>query len=67
MPAFNKVLQASGRGIRTSEDRCVIVLMDERFGWPKYSKYFPKDYSPIKTSNPGRYIRLFFKLSDMKL
>ncbi len=61
MPAFNKILQASGRGIRTPEDRCVIVLLDERFNWPKYKRYFPPDFRPIPTNTPETYIRLFFK------
>ena len=30
-PGMNKVLQAAGRVIRTSEDRGVILLLDERF------------------------------------
>jgi len=67
MPAFNKVLQASGRGIRNSEDRCITILMDERFNWPKYKRYFPSDYNFIRAKHPERYARLFFKFSDIQL
>ncbi|MCK4717710.1 MAG: hypothetical protein KAT70_03485, partial [Thermoplasmata archaeon] len=43
-PAMNKVLQASGRAIRSSEDRAMVLLLDKRFVWGRYRKCFPKDF-----------------------
>jgi len=40
-PGFNRVLQATGRVIRTETDRGVIVLIDERFAQPRYRQLFP--------------------------
>ncbi len=40
-PGFNRVLQATGRVIRTEADRGVIVLMDERFVQARYRRLFP--------------------------
>ncbi len=40
-PGFNRVLQATGRVIRTETDRGVIVLMDERFTHARYRSLFP--------------------------
>lgn len=39
-PGMNKVLQAAGRVIRTSEDRGVILLLDERFLQREYGALF---------------------------
>ncbi len=44
-PGMNKVLQAAGRVIRTTEDRGVILLMDERFGNVSYQNLFPREWS----------------------
>jgi len=43
-PAIIKVLQNAGRCIRSSEDKGVIVFLDERFAWENYYKCFPADY-----------------------
>jgi DNA excision repair protein ERCC-2 len=40
-PGFNRVLQATGRVIRTETDRGVIVLIDERFTHSRYRQLFP--------------------------
>ncbi len=40
-PGFNRVLQATGRVIRTDTDRGVIVLIDERFTHARYRQLFP--------------------------
>ncbi len=40
-PGFNRVLQATGRLIRTELDRGVIVLIDERFTHARYRRLFP--------------------------
>jgi DNA excision repair protein ERCC-2 len=40
-PGFNRVLQATGRVIRTEADRGIIVLIDERFTQARYRHLFP--------------------------
>ncbi|MCU0486286.1 MAG: ATP-dependent DNA helicase, partial [Anaerolineales bacterium] len=40
-PGFNRVLQATGRVIRTETDRGTIVLIDERFTHARYRHLFP--------------------------
>jgi DNA excision repair protein ERCC-2 len=40
-PGFNRVLQATGRVIRTEADRGIIVLIDERFTQRRYRHLFP--------------------------
>jgi DNA excision repair protein ERCC-2 len=46
-PGMNKVLQASGRVIRTETDRGVILLMDERFSREPYSALIPEYWHPL--------------------
>lgn len=41
-PGINRVLQAAGRVIRTEEDKGFVILIDSRFGTPKYRALFPK-------------------------
>ncbi|MBQ7676786.1 MAG: ATP-dependent DNA helicase, partial [Lachnospiraceae bacterium] len=43
-PGMNKVLQAAGRVIRTTEDVGVIALLDERFCFPDYRQTFPREW-----------------------
>jgi DNA excision repair protein ERCC-2 len=43
-PGFNRVLQATGRVIRTEEDRGIIVLIDERFTHARYRHLFPNHW-----------------------
>ena len=43
---MNKVLQAGGRVIRTENDRGVIALLDERFGYRRYEQLFPREWVP---------------------
>ena len=45
---MNKVLQSAGRVIRTSDDRGVILLLDERFGSEQYRKLFPQEWYPFE-------------------
>ena len=37
-PGMNKVLQAAGRVIRTSEDKGVVLLLDDRFARSEYTR-----------------------------
>ncbi len=50
-PGINKVFQAGGRVIRTSSDRGVILLLDERFAGSSYSHLFPREWVPYKITN----------------
>jgi DNA excision repair protein ERCC-2 len=43
-PGLNRVLQATGRVIRTEKDRGVIVLIDERFTHSRYRRLFPPQW-----------------------
>jgi DNA excision repair protein ERCC-2 len=43
-PGFNRVLQATGRVIRTETDRGVIVLIDDRFTHARYRQLFPSHW-----------------------
>lgn len=52
-PGMNKVLQAAGRVIRTSEDRGVIVLLDERFLHNEYQRMFPWEWSEYAVCSIG--------------
>ncbi len=45
-PGLNKVLQAAGRVIRSTTDRGVVLLIDERFGSPQYRSLFPDHWNP---------------------
>jgi DNA excision repair protein ERCC-2 len=43
-PGFNRVLQATGRVIRTEVDRGIIILIDERFTHARYRQLFPNHW-----------------------
>ncbi|SHF35661.1 ATP-dependent DNA helicase [Lactonifactor longoviformis] len=43
-PGMNKVLQSAGRVIRTSEDRGIVLLLDERFLQSEYRQLFPPEW-----------------------
>jgi DNA excision repair protein ERCC-2 len=47
-PGFNRVLQATGRVIRTEADRGIIVLIDERFTHARYRHLFPTHWRGFK-------------------
>ena len=44
-PGMNKVLQAAGRVIRTTEDTGVILLLDERFLQADYQALYPREWN----------------------
>ena len=53
-PGFNRVLQATGRVIRTETDRGIIVLMDERFTHARYRQLFPahwRGYQVVRSTD----------------
>lgn len=46
-PGMNRVLQATGRVIRSETDRGVIVMIDDRFGESIYRRIFPEHYRSL--------------------
>lgn len=50
-PGMNKVLQAAGRVIRTTEDVGVIELLDERFLKSDYRGLFPREWKQRRICN----------------
>ncbi len=65
-PAMIKVMQASGRCIRSENDRGVIVFADERFTWLNYRNVFPKNWDFAVTESPEAEIRKFFSPAQQK-
>lgn len=64
-PGMNKVLQAAGRVIRTSEDVGIIALLDERFLQNSYTRLFPREWREYKivTENIiGNHVEKFWNL-----
>ncbi|MBQ6696381.1 MAG: ATP-dependent DNA helicase [Lachnospiraceae bacterium] len=62
-PGMNKVLQAAGRVIRTSDDVGVIALLDERFLQPSYVRLFPREWSrflPVSVADAGIRVERFW-------
>lgn len=62
-PGMNKVLQASGRVIRTQQDVGAILLLDERFGKKEYSDLFPVEWKDSKRcclSNFEEFLKRFW-------
>ncbi len=43
-PGYNKVLQASGRVIRTEQDKGCVVLVDDRWSQKRYQQLFPESW-----------------------
>ena len=43
---MNKVLQAAGRVIRTTEDIGAVLLLDDRFLQGSYQSLFPREWFP---------------------
>ena len=63
-PGMNKVLQAAGRVIRTSEDEGVILLLDDRFLRREYLELFPREwehYHLVNRNNVEPCIADFWK------
>ena len=47
-PGMNKFLQAAGRVIRTSEDKGVVLLLDDRFARSEYTRLFPRHWGHLQ-------------------
>ena len=48
---MNKVLQAAGRLIRTTEDEGIILLLDDRFLKKEYLELFPREWEHFQMVN----------------
>ena len=48
IPGMNKVQQSAGRVIRTTEDRGIIALLDERFLYQESLEMFPREWFPYQ-------------------
>jgi DNA excision repair protein ERCC-2 len=55
-PGFNRVLQATGRVIRTEVDRGIIVLIDERFTHARYRRLYPAHWQGFQIVQNNREI-----------
>ena len=65
IPGMNKVLQSAGRVIRTTEDRGVILLLDERFYSQEYYDLFPREWKNLSVctlKDVGATLREFWKI-----
>ena len=47
-PGMNKVMQAAGRVIRTTTDKGVILLLDERFLYASNQQLFPEEWRNLQ-------------------
>ena len=62
-PGMNKVLQAAGRVIRTSQDVGIVALLDDRFLQYSYQKLFPRewvDYEIVNRDSVSRRVERFW-------
>jgi Rad3-related DNA helicase len=60
---MNRVLQATGRVIRSETDCGVVLLIDTRFAEPRYRRLFPTWWRPRRVRNPaqiGQALRQFW-------
>ena len=60
-PAMTKIIQASGRCIRSERDKGVIVLMDNRFLSQEYVKCFPSFWNLKQSFDLENEIKDFFE------
>jgi DNA excision repair protein ERCC-2 len=47
LPAMTRAIQAAGRPVRRLDDRGVIVMLDQRFGTPYLTRFFPSWLSDV--------------------
>lgn len=64
-PAMNKVLQAMGRGIRGPTDKCVILLLDERYLGPPYRGLLPDDAPLVSSREPELAAAQFLQANNL--
>ncbi|PZL75246.1 ATP-dependent helicase [Enterococcus plantarum] len=51
IPGMNKVLQAAGRVIRDTEDKGVVLLLDQRFSTAAVQRFFPPHWNQVQISS----------------
>src|SRR5699024_7947619 len=51
MPGMNNVLQAAGRLIRSSHDKGIVLLLDQRFASFRYTQLFPNHWQNRQNLN----------------
>lgn len=56
-PGLNKVLQASGRLIRSETDRGSLLLIDSRFATPEYTGLLPQEWHPLPRTSRGMQLK----------
>lgn len=56
-PGLNKVLQASGRLIRSETDRGALLLIDSRFATSEYIGLLPQEWQPLPRSSQGMSLK----------
>ena len=67
---MNKVLQAAGRVIRTSDDVGIIALLDERFLQNSYIRLFPREwenYQEVGLTTIEKKVERFWEFSVYRL
>lgn len=62
LPAMTKCMQNAGRCIRSEEDRGAIILLEERFAWPRYKRCFPLDWDILVTKEYEAILKDFFNI-----
>lgn len=69
-PGMNKVLQAAGRVIRTTEDVGAILLLDDRFLQSSYQQLFPREWYPheiVTLESMSDYLRKFWESHEHEI
>jgi DNA excision repair protein ERCC-2 len=57
-PGLIRVFQASGRVIRTENDRGAVLLIDTRYSHPQYQELFPQEWRVQQTQKPGQITQI---------
>ena len=60
LPAMTRCIQNAGRCIRSEKDRGVLIFLDERYAWPRYSSCFPPEWNMKITQEYDEEIAQFF-------
>ncbi|MEK6940279.1 MAG: ATP-dependent DNA helicase [Nanoarchaeota archaeon] len=63
-PALIRCLQNAGRCIRSETDRGVILFLDDRYNFPQYKKFFPKEWEMQTTEDPVKKVKEFFEIQN---
>lgn len=61
LPALNRIFQSLGRVIRDENDKGVVVLMERRYGYFDYYKYFPENLKALEHINGETHLETRLK------